>query len=158
MIRHATRGDLPQILAIYASARQKMARSGNPNQWSEGYPPQRLLEEDIQARRLYVIQCNEEITGVFVFMAGPEPDYDTLEGVWLNDAPYQVIHRMAAREGGIAREVFAWAMERTASLRIDTHADNAPMRHVLEREGFTPVGELTLADGDKRQGYHKIRT
>ena len=157
MIRHARPDDLPQILTIYEAARQFMAQTGNPDQWTDGYPASELLEEDIRMERLYVAASSSGIRGAFVFMDGPEADYATLQGRWLDEAPYQVIHRFASKGGGVAREVFAWAMARTDSLRIDTHADNAPMRHVLEREGFTNVGELTLANGDKRQGYHKIR-
>lgn len=157
MIRHASKEDLPQILAIYEAARQFMIESGNPGQWTDGYPSRALLEEDLQKERLYVAASQGEILGVFVLMDGPEPDYATLEGRWLDESPYQVIHRIASKRGGIVKEVFDWALTQTSSLRIDTHADNAPMRHVLEREGFISVGELTLANGDKRQGYHKLR-
>ena len=45
MFRGAVRGDLPQILQIYAHAREAMAASGNPTQWGDNFPPQELLEE-----------------------------------------------------------------------------------------------------------------
>lgn len=155
-IRLADERDLDEILSIYEQARAFMIQAGNPHQWTDGYPRQELLEEDIRDQRLYVVAPENEILGVFVLMAGPEADYATLEGSWLNEEPYQVIHRMASKRGGIAHQVFDWAMTRTDSLRIDTHQDNGPMRHVLEREGFSYVGELTLANGDKRLGYHKV--
>ena len=33
---------------------------------------------------------------------------------------------------------------------------NAIMRRLLEREGFTYVGRVTLPDGDHRRAYHKV--
>ncbi len=49
MFRGARRADLDAILKIYARARQAMADSGNPTQWGDHFPPQELLEEDIEA-------------------------------------------------------------------------------------------------------------
>ena len=155
-IRLANERDLQEILSLYEQARAFMIQAGNPHQWTDGYPRKELLDEDIREQRLYVVTQGNEILGVLVLMDGPEPDYATLQGNWLNEAPYQVIHRMTSKRGGIAHEVFEWAMTRTDSLRIDTHQDNAPMRHTLEREGFVSVGELTLANGEKRRGYHKV--
>ena len=54
MFRGAVRGDLPQILKIYAHAREAMAASGNPNQWCDNFPPHELLAEDIISHRLLV--------------------------------------------------------------------------------------------------------
>ena len=51
MFRGAGRGDLAQILKIYAHAREAMKASGNPTQWGDNYPPQELLEEDIDTNR-----------------------------------------------------------------------------------------------------------
>lgn len=156
-IRQAKGLDLEEILRLYEQARAFMVQAGNPDQWTDGYPQKELLEADIREKRLYLVTQENEILGVLVLMNGPEADYATLKGNWLNDDPYQVIHRMASKRGGIAKVVFDWAMTHTDSLRIDTHEDNAPMRHVLEREGFVYVGELTLANGDRRRGYHRIK-
>ena len=54
MFRGAVRGDLPQILKIYAHARAVMKASGNPTQWGDDFPPQELLEEDIDSNRLFL--------------------------------------------------------------------------------------------------------
>ena len=53
MFRGARRADLDAILKIYARARQAMADSGNPTQWGDHFPPQELLEEDIDSNRLF---------------------------------------------------------------------------------------------------------
>ena len=98
MFRGAVRGDLPQILQIYAHAREAMAASGNPTQWGDNFPPQELLEEDIDSNRLFVDVVNGQLLGVFAFILGVDPTYQVIEGgAWLNDAlPYGTIHRLAS--------------------------------------------------------------
>ena len=61
MFRGARRSDLEQILEIYAHARKEMADSGNPTQWGDSYPPQELLEEDIDSNRLFLYLVNGEL-------------------------------------------------------------------------------------------------
>ena len=73
MFRGARRADLDAILKIYARARQAMADSGNPTQWGEHFPPQELLEEDIDSNRLFLYLVNGELEGVFAFVLGPGP-------------------------------------------------------------------------------------
>lgn len=86
MFRGARRADLDAILKIYARARQAMADSGNPTQWGDHFPPQELLEEDIDSNRLFLYLVNGELEGVFAFILGPDPTYARIEdGKWLND-------------------------------------------------------------------------
>ena len=63
MFRGARRADLDAILKIYARARQAMADSGNPTQWGDHFPPQELLEEDIDSNRLFLYLVNGELEG-----------------------------------------------------------------------------------------------
>ena len=73
MFRGAVRGDLPQILKIYAHAREAMKEAGNPTQWGDSFPPQELLEEDIDSNRLFVYVVNGQIEAVFAFILGADP-------------------------------------------------------------------------------------
>lgn len=73
MFRGARRSDLEQILEIYAHARKAMADSGNPTQWGDSYPPQEMLEEDIDSNRLFVYTVNGRLEAVFAFILGPAP-------------------------------------------------------------------------------------
>ena len=48
--------------------------------------------------------------------------------------------------------LFTFACERAAadgmaSVRVDTHADNAPMRRATEKAGFTYCGPIVLTEG-----------
>lgn len=47
LIRKATLEDMPVLLEIYDRARKFMASTGNVNQWTNGYPSQEILAEDI---------------------------------------------------------------------------------------------------------------
>ena len=98
MFRGARRSDLEQILEIYAHARKAMADSGNPTQWGDSYPPQKMLEEDIDSNRLFVYTVKGRLEAVFAFILGPDPTYAKIEdGQWLNDeVPYGTIHRLAS--------------------------------------------------------------
>lgn len=89
--------DLPSILEIYQRARQFMADTGNKTQWGNTYPPVSLVTSDLEKNQLYVITTDHIIHGVFVFMAKPEPNYETIEaGAWLSNTPYRAIHRVAS--------------------------------------------------------------
>ena len=91
------------------------------------------------------------------FIPGPDPTYTHIEGQWPNDAPYYVIHRIAAIEPGhkAADTLFDWAFTQTDCIRIDTHKDNVIMHHILTRYGFTHCGIIYLANGDPREAYQK---
>lgn len=44
-----------------------MRETGNAGQWGSTYPPQALLEEDIEQERLYVLEEAGAVIGVFAF-------------------------------------------------------------------------------------------
>ena len=157
MFRGAVRGDLPQILQIYAHAREAMAASGNPTQWGDNFPPQELLEEDIDSNRLFVDVVNGQLLGVFAFILGADPTYQVIEdGAWLNDTlPYGTIHRIGS--DGTVKGVLAAAVDYCKTicpeLRIDTHYDNKVMQHLVPKNGFRRCGIIHLADGSPRIAY-----
>lgn len=160
MFRGATRSDLGTILKIYEDARARMAQDGNPSQWGSGYPPEELLQEDIDSNRLFLCVHNGEVEAVFAFILGEDPTYRQIEdGAWINEAlPYGTIHRLASAglHHGIAAKVIAWCAERSDSLRADTHADNKIMQHLLEKNGFVRCGIIHVADGSPRIAYQRL--
>ena len=160
MFRGARRSDLEQILKIYARARQAMAASGNPAQWGDSYPPKEMLEEDIDANRLFLYTVNGQLEAVFAFILGPDPTYAKIEGgKWLNDTlPYGTIHRLASagHRKGVTSDVITWCLEHCESLRADTHEDNKIMQHLLEKNGFSRCGIILTDDGTPRIAYQKL--
>ena len=134
-----------------------MAENGNPTQWREGHPSQALLESDLAAEQLYVITDGETIQGAFVLLLGEEPSYATLTGgSWSSDAPYGTIHRLAGFGGGIFRRCLDFCQEKIDYLRIDTHADNHIMQHLILSHGFTFRGTVRLSDGTSRLAYDRL--
>jgi len=160
MIRHARLEDLPKILEIYAIARGFMAETGNPTQWGSGYPKEELLRIDIDAKQLYVCCDDEGIFGVFMFFIGPEPTYEKIEGKWLSDQPYGTIHRIASDRSrkGVFDLCIDYCMKQINHLRIDTHADNRVMQHLIEKRGFSKCGTVYMitSDGTPRTAYEYI--
>ena len=151
-IRPARLEDLDQILEIYSQARKFMAENGNPTQWAADYPSRQMLSEDIQWGHLYVVE-DQGICGVFCFIIGIDPTYGYIEGAWASDSPYGTIHRIASVGGGVFGDVLTFCRSLIDHIRIDTHRDNAPMRHLVAKHGFTQRGIIYVADGTPRIAF-----
>ncbi len=160
MIRPATMADMPALQAVYAAARAFMRRSGNPHQWSDGKPTAETLAADIGRGHLYVEVGEKGVVAAFALVPGDDPTYAVIEGAWHSDTPYATIHRLAAdgsRPGFFGRCV-AFCRRRYVHLRVDTHADNAPMRHLTVQHGFSYCGIIHLEDGSPRLAYEWIHS
>lgn len=159
VIRQSTPEDLPEILRLIAAARAFMVEHGNPSQWPEGYPSAEQLSSDIACGHSYVCVASgyAGLVGTFFFAVEEEPTYRHIEGRWLNNKPYGVIHRLASdgRVRGLFRESLAFASKHCSEIRVDTHEDNAPMRRLLVVESFVPCGTIYVADGSPRIAYQK---
>ena len=158
MIQKANLSLLTDIMAIYEKARVFMVQTGNPNQWGNHYPSEAMIRQDILNEKCYVNLKDEEIAAVFYFATEEDPTYTHIDGTWLNDQPYGVIHRIAVGKSGkgIAAECFAFAAARCRNIRIDTHEDNIPMQRCLAKHGFVRCGTIYLEDGDPRIAYQKV--
>ncbi len=163
LIRHSRPEDRECILQIYDRARAFMAEAGNATQWGDDYPPEAAILGDIDgetAENGYVCEHDGRVVGVFFFAVGDDPTYATIDGAWLDDSPYGVVHRIAA-DGtvkGTGAFCLQWALDQHPHIRIDTHADNAPMRHLLDKLGFVECGTIYVDAHEKhspRVAYEK---
>lgn len=155
-IQKAAETDLPKLLRIYACARELMRRSGNPTQWGDHWPPEEVLRRDIGESILYRMERDGKIVGAFAFAVGPYPPYEAIEGTWLDDPrPYGVIHRLAGdgTAHGLFDECLTFCRTQVESIRIDTHADNSVMRHLIESRGFQLCGSIIAESGTSRIAY-----
>ena len=158
-IRRATLQDLDRMLEIYDYARAFMRSTGNPTQWSGGYPSRELLLADIEEGVSFVAEEEGVIHGTFMFYNGKDGIYDVIEdGAWLNDEPYAVIHRIAGdgQIKGLLSMAVEYGSQFSDNLRMDTHRDNRVMQHTLEKNGFVRCGIIHLEHGDPRIAYHRI--
>ena len=162
--RKATKKDLDKVMQIILDARTRIGKLGI-DQWQYGYPTRDIVKEDIALERYYVGEEDGSILSVFAMIDDGEPTYDVIhDGTWLtaDDEKYMAVHRIAVAgdslKRGIASEtlkfVAAQGISRGyASIRIDTHEGNIPMRRMLEKNGFVHCGTIYLTDGEMRVEY-----
>ena len=183
VIRPAVPADLPALRPVFEAAKATMRADGNLDQWSApGFPPDDLLLRDIARGGGYVILCDKispraslgrddntviscdagggvekSPVAYFALLPSPEPTYEFIDGAWLTDEPYGVIHRIASYPDvhGVFSAIIDFAAARYPHLRIDTHRDNRIMQHVIAAAGFTPCGIIWLPDGTERLAYER---
>ena len=155
-IRLANKEDLKAIEQIYENARQFMRSNGNFSQWGNSYPSVGIIQADIKQKCLYVVE-DEAIQAVFTLIMGEDPTYLEIDGAWLNDRSYATLHRIASRgtQKGIFKLIIEFSWSICPNLRIDTHKDNKPMRHLIEKYGFVYCGIIIVGDGTPRLAYQK---
>ena len=161
-IRPAEHSDIESLMKIFEGAKQIMRTSGNLHQWNSSYPSREVVQKDIDGGNCHVLCDGSEIIGTMALIKGPDPTYEYIDGEWTDDSPYYVIHRIATCTPGrnVARTMFDWAFDHIGKqgyevIRIDTHADNCIMKHILTKYGFSPCGVIYLADGAPRDAYIK---
>ena len=87
-----------------------------------------------------------------------EPAYAGIEGRWLTDGAYVVLHRLAVAGGMQGRGLATAFLRRVGELarrrgvcafRVDTNFDNRRMPRLLEKEGFRFCGTVRYAGGER---------
>ena len=158
LIRKTTFDDLESILAIYQHARAYMKENNNPNQWKNTNPTKEQIMNDISQGLSYVC-IDKTIVGVFYFNIEIDPTYLKIDGAWLNNEQYGVIHRIAVgkNQEGVGTFCIKWAMNQCENVRIDTHQDNIPMKNLLNKLGFQYCGIIELFNKEKRMAYQYCR-
>lgn len=145
-IQKATLYDLDAIMDVFAQARTFMREHGNAEQWGNNYPPRELIEQDID--KMYLCMEDDNIASVFYYAVEEDADYQKIDGAWLNEEPYGVVHRVASAgiTKGAAKFCLDWAFAQAGNIRMDTHKDNIPMQRLLEKCGFTCCGTFERLD------------
>ena len=160
-IRPAELSELDHLMDLYDAGRRFMRRSGNENQWIKGYPERKMIAEDIRLGHLFVAEEAGETAAVFCFFHGEdvEPTYRKIDGAWLCDGPYGVLHRIASsgKYPDMVKFCTDWCLNQHPNLKIDTHRDNRPMQNALMRCGFHYCGVIVIEDGSERLAYQKMR-
>ena len=114
--------------------------------------------QETQAAKAAAAQAQGNVVAYGAVVFDGEPAYDAIEGAWLTDGDYVVLHRMAVADGekgrGVATEfmrcVEAMACGRgTDSMRVDTNFDNRYMLRMLGRLGFVYCGKVRYRSGER---------
>ena len=158
-IRKTRKEEIDQLLEIYELAKAYMRRDGNPNQWPGAYPSREILEQDVETGHSFVGVVGDEIAFTFALFFEDEPNYQKIDGSWLNSEEYATIHRIASsgKYKGTLKAAIDYAFEHCNNVRIDTHAENTTMRAALRKLDFHETGIIWLANGDPRVSFHKIK-
>ena len=147
IFRQAQSCETDRIMQIIRQAQARMHAAGS-RQWQDGYPAPGHISADIGRNRGYVL-CKPGVEGPLSVIAygavvfDGEPAYDAIDGQWLTDEPYVLVHRIAVADGERGRGVAAEFLHRVETLaqergvkafRIDTNFDNQTMLRLLERD------------------------
>lgn len=163
-IRLSTQADLGTIMELIHEAQADFKEAGI-DQWQDGYPNETSIEEDIKRSESYVMLSDHKIIATAMISFRGEPTYDTIEGEWLTNNPYAVIHRVAVCGSMKGKRIAGTIINHTASLcklngvrsiRIDTHLENKAMQRAAVRAGFGYCGIITLTSGATRLAYELI--
>lgn len=161
--RKATSSDISDIMKIIGEAKVQMAREGK-HQWDSSYPSRTHIENDIQAGAAYVIDHANQLLAYGATIFTGEPAYNKIQGSWLSEGPYVVLHRLAVAEAAKGNGVgllFIQETERLAltagihNFRVDTNHDNERMLRLLDKAGFTHCGTICYPQGS-RMAFEKM--
>lgn len=128
-------------------------------QWVNGYPNRDTIKEDIKNKAAYVYKEDEKILAYFALF-DYEKTYDYINGSWLLDEPYVVIHRMVVSdfEKGLGSKTFNELKKNYNHIRIDTHEGNISMNKCLLKNDFKKCGIIYLENGDERIAYEWFKS
>lgn len=155
--------DLPRIIEIINQAKQQMYREGK-QQWNENYPAAEDIANDIKKNYGYVLTFEKKIIAYAAVVFDGEPAYESINGKWLSESPYVVVHRLAVademKQKGMAIKVMQEIEKLCAekdifSFKVDTNFDNFYMQKVLNKCGFSYCGEIYYLHGTRR-AYEKL--
>lgn len=162
-MRPATVDDVPAIVATLEAGRALLAADGI-DQWQDGAGPDvDLVTSDVARGWGRVFLIGGQVAATAALIDEPEPAYDqVVEGAWQvrgdAAAPYATIHRVAVapafRGMHVAQRFYARLIEEArargfAEIRVDTHADNVRMQHVIASAGFTRACTVLIGNNPK---------
>jgi GNAT superfamily N-acetyltransferase len=160
--RKATNNDIPQIWIILQQAIVRRKIDGS-SQWQDGYPNESVIAQDIEKGIGYVLTDENKVSGYAAILFNDEPAYEQLNGTWLTNDDFVIVHRVAISDEdlgkGLAQKIFLYtediAIENNIfSIKVDTNFDNIPMLKILEKLGYTYCGEVFFR-GSARRAFEK---
>jgi len=158
--RRAAMTDRQRVMQIIDQAKAQMQRLGS-HQWQEGYPAMHDIVADIDRQTAYVLCLDQSVIAYASISFDGEPAYNDLNGQWLSDQKYVVVHRLAVADEMKNRGVATYFFHRIEqyalaanvhSFRVDTNFDNHYLLSLLQKTGFVECGEVFY---DRARGSRK---
>ena len=174
-LRQALPSDLDRIMEVLDEGRASLAALGI-DQWQGHYPHREQIEQDIRRGENVVIVDDDGLivatAAISIFNA--EEYHEIKNGEWLTKSqgePFccaevqRVAVSTARTNSGLATRIMAYAFDYARetgckSVRVNTHPGNVPMQRVLEKQGYTRCGSITMDHDDglisERYAYEKL--
>ncbi|WP_207534756.1 GNAT family N-acetyltransferase [Desertivirga arenae] len=161
--RKAIISEASQIWDILKQAIERRKKDGS-NQWQDGYPNPMVIQRDIESGAGYVLTEGDIIVGYCAVMLNNEPAYADIQGKWLTNKDFVVVHRVAISENYLGKRlgqkilefIEGFAEERNIySIKADTNYDNQAMLRIFEKLGYVYCGEVFFR-GSVRKAYEKV--
>ena len=163
---HFRKAELSEIAPIWEILQQAIQRrkEDGSNQWQDGYPNPEVVQKDIEKGEGFVLVDGETIIGYSAVLINDEPAYEKIEGNWLTNGDFVVLHRVAISEKylgkGLSKMILKHIEEfalshNIYSIKADTNFDNIAMMKIFENSGYTYCGEVFFR-GSSRKAYEKV--
>ena len=156
-LKKAAVRNIPRIMELIDQAKEFLRQSG-VDHWQGPYPDLARIEKDVAGGKgLLCVQQGVTVGDLCRDFEG-DPAYEALQGLWLSDRPYAVVHRLAIDNSykgqGLATLAFTLAEERCRaagiySLRVDTDGVNRIMQHILQKSGYQYCGTICFDNSEK---------
>ena len=162
-LRKAEIIDIPEIWAILQQAIVRRKNDGS-TQWQDGYPNPEVVQNDIEKEYAYILTEAKNIIGYCAVVVNYEPEYSKIEGKWLTNSDFVVIHRLALSENYLGKNLSKTIIEfvediaiskNIYSIKVDTNHDNIPMIKIFKKSGFSFCGIVHFR-GSPRIAYEKV--
>jgi RimJ/RimL family protein N-acetyltransferase len=156
-LRVATSEDLAHIMQLINYSKALLKTDGIP-QWQKGTPNEGTVTKDIDNAWEYVLEIDGVTAGCAALWQKPDPNYSAIyDGRWLpgSDTPYAALHRVSVSPDfhgqHLGERLLKALIERGKDLgfrqfRIDTHAKNLRMQHLIAKTGFQRAGVVRMHD------------
>ena len=140
---HFRKAELSEIAPIWEILQQAIRRrkEDGSNQWQDGYPNPEVIQKDIEKGEGFVLADGETIIGYSAVLINDEPAYSTIEGKWLTNDDFVVMHRVAISEKYLGKGL-AKLSNNIYSVKADTNFDNIAMMKIFENLGYIYCGEV----------------
>jgi GNAT superfamily N-acetyltransferase len=163
---HFRKAEMSEISRIWEILQRAIVRrkEDGSTQWQDGYPNPDVVKKDIEKGLGFVLVEGETVIGYSAVIMNYEPAYDAIEGKWLTNDDFVVIHRVALSEKylgqGLANMIIAYIedfarINNIYSIKADTNFDNIAMIKIFKNRGYTLCGEVYFR-GSPRKAYEKV--
>jgi GNAT superfamily N-acetyltransferase len=152
-----------QIWEILQQAILRRKEDGS-QQWQDGYPNEESVRTDIEAGVGFVLTEDDVIIGYAAVLINDEPAYANIEGEWMTDGDFVVVHRIAIAQSHLGQGLSGLILEfvedyatdqNIFSVKVDTNFDNIAMMKIFEKYAYLYCGEVYFR-GAPRRAYEKV--